>query len=38
VIVGDKGKKDKEKGQKQQAVKGRLEEQRKIEKQPKRNS
>ncbi len=36
--MGDKGKKDKEKGQKQQAVKGKQEEQRKIEKQPKRNS
>lgn len=38
VIVGDKGKKDKEKGQKQQAVKGKADEKRKLDKQPKRPS
>jgi hypothetical protein len=38
VIVGDKGKKDKEKGQKQQAIKGKQEEQAKFDKQPKRSS
>jgi hypothetical protein len=37
VDVGDKGKKDKEKGQKQHAIKGKQEEKRKVEKQPKRN-
>jgi hypothetical protein len=38
VTVGDKGKKDKEKGQKQQAIKGKQEEQKKLDKQPKRSS
>jgi hypothetical protein len=37
VIMGDKGKKDKDKSQKQQAVKGKQEEKRKLDKQPKRN-
>jgi hypothetical protein len=34
--VGDRGKKDKEKGQKQHAAKGKQDAQRKLEKQPKR--
>jgi hypothetical protein len=38
VNVGDKGKKDKEKGQKQQAIKGKQEEKAKLDKQPKRNT
>jgi hypothetical protein len=35
-FVGDKSKKDKEKGQKQHAAKDRQEDKRKLEKQPKR--
>jgi hypothetical protein len=38
VFMGDKGKKDKEKGQKQHATKDKQEEKRKLEKQPKRNA
>ncbi len=39
MIVGDKGgKKDKEKGLKQQAIKGKQEEKAKQDKQPKRNT
>ncbi len=34
--MGDKGKKDKDKGQKQHAAKGKQDAQRKLEKQPKR--
>jgi hypothetical protein len=36
VVMGDKGKKDKDKGQKQDAAKHRQEVQRKLGKQPKR--
>jgi hypothetical protein len=35
--MGDKGKKDKEKGQKQHAVRDKQEERKKLDKQPKRN-
>jgi hypothetical protein len=37
-FVGDKGKKDKEKGQKQHAAKDRQEDKRKLERQPKRTT
>ena len=36
--MGDKGKKDKDKGQKQQATKHKQEEQRKLDRQPRRTS
>lgn len=36
--MGDKGKKDKDKGQKQHAVKDKQEEKRKLAKQPKRSA
>jgi hypothetical protein len=36
--MGDKGKKDKEKGQKQHAAKDKQEDKRKLEKQPKRTA
>jgi hypothetical protein len=36
--VGDRGKKDKEKGEKQHAVKDRLEDKKRLEKQPKRTT
>lgn len=36
-LMGDRGKKDKDKGQKQHAAKGKQEEKRKLDKQPKRN-
>jgi hypothetical protein len=38
VFMGDKGKKDKEKGQKQHAMKDKQEEKRKLEKAPKRTA
>ena len=37
-FVGDKGKKDKEKGQKQHAAKDKQEDRKKLEKQPKRTA
>jgi hypothetical protein len=37
-LMGDKGKKDKEKGQKQHAAKDKQEEKRKLEKQPRRTA
>jgi hypothetical protein len=37
-FMGDKGKKDKEKGQKQHAAKDKQEERKKLEKQPKRTA
>jgi hypothetical protein len=37
-IMGDKGKKDKEKGQKQQATKDKQDEKRKLDMQPKRHT
>jgi len=37
-FVGDKGKKDKEKGQKQHVAKDKQDDKRKLEKQPKRNA
>lgn len=36
AVMGDKGKKDKDKGQKQHAAKHKQEDQKKLEKQPKR--
>jgi hypothetical protein len=36
-VMGDRGKKDKDKGQKQHAAKDKQEEKQKLDKQPKRN-